>query len=394
MDRRFDDSLVAVARELGPLIKEHATEAERERRLSRPVIEALDRTGLTKLYLPRALGGREADPITTLRVVEEIAGFDAAAAWLLMVANQSAFTLSVFPDKTVDTVLADRAHWLTAAALQPPMAAVEVSGGYRLSGRRPFASGIASARFVMLTAIVMDGDRPRMNETGPEVLLVVLPAADVEVVDTWYGLGLRGSNSNDVEVKDTFVPAGHTIPVVPGFQPNRYYMGPLYRMPIMPAIVSTLLSPIALAVARNAIEEVKALSSKRVPMASTVPLRDRGVAQARLGRAEALLRAARAALYESTTDLWERSQAGRTSTLQQKADAMLAAAHAAQTGAEVVDMMFTSGGASAVFDSHPLQKLFRDAQVIRQHGFVCAARYETYGQVALGLAPDLPFLHL
>jgi hypothetical protein len=72
---------------------------------------------------------------------------------------------------------------------------------------------------------------------------------------------------------------------------------------------------------------------------------------------------------------------------------MVIGAHAVQTGAEVVDMMYTSGGSSAVFDSHPLQKLFRDSQVIRQHGFVCAARYETYGQVAMGLPPDLPFLH-
>jgi alkylation response protein AidB-like acyl-CoA dehydrogenase len=181
--------------------------------------------------------------------------------------------------------------------------------------------------------------------------------------------------------------------MVPGFQPNRHFSGPLYRMPIMAAVVGPLIPPIALAVARNAIEEVKALSSKRVPMASMVPLRDRGVAQARLGSAEARLRAARAALYDALAETWERTLAGTRSTLQQKADVMLAGAHAAQTGAEVVDMMFTSGGSSAVFDSHPLQKLFRDSQVIRQHGFVCAARYETYGQVAMGLAPDLPFLH-
>jgi indole-3-acetate monooxygenase len=393
MTKGIDESVVAVARELGPLIKAHTAEAEQQRRLPAPVIQALDRAGLTKLLLPKALGGREVDPVTCARVVEEIASFDAAAAWLLMVANSGAFTYSAFPEKTVESLLADRDSWLTAAAIQPPVAAHEVPGGYRLNGRRPFASGVSSARFVMLTAMVMDGDQPRMTEAGPQIIISVMPASDVEILDTWHGLGLRGSNSNDVVVKDTFVPTSHTTPMVPGFQPNKHFGAPLYRMPIMAAVVAPLIPPIALAVARNAIEEVKALSSKRVPMASMVPLRDRGVAQARLGSAEAMLRAARAALYEALAEIWERTLAGGKSTLQQKAGVMLVAAHAAQTGAEVVNMMFTSGGSSAVFDSHPLQKLFRDSQVIRQHGFVCAARYETYGQVAMGLQPDLPFLH-
>jgi indole-3-acetate monooxygenase len=393
MTKGIDESVVGVARELGPLIKEHASEAERSRRLSHPVIEALERTGLTKLFLPRALGGHEADPVTTLRVVEEIAVFDAAAAWLLMVANSGAFTLSAFPEQTVEDVLSDRNNCLTAQVVQPPVAAEEVSGGFRLSGRRAFASGISSARFVMLTAMVMEGEQPRMTPAGPQIILACLPVGDVDILDTWYGLGLRGSNSNDVVVNGTFVPSARTTPMAPGYPLNTYFQGQLYRMPIMVAVVGSLIAPIALGVARSAIDEVKVLSSKRMPMASAVPLRDRGVAQARLGRAEAMFRAARAALYDATVDMWERTTAGGTSTLQQKADAMLAAAHAAQTSAEVVDMMFTSGGASAVFDNHPLQKLFRDAQVIRQHGFVCATRYETYGQVALGLEPDLPFLH-
>jgi alkylation response protein AidB-like acyl-CoA dehydrogenase len=181
--------------------------------------------------------------------------------------------------------------------------------------------------------------------------------------------------------------------MTPAFQANRYYQGALYRMPLAAAAVGCLIAPIALGVARAAVDEVRALSSRRVPMASQVPLRDRGVAQARLGRAEAMLRSARSLMYDAMTEVWERTLARQTSTLEQKADVLLAGAHAAQAGAEVVDMMFTSGGSSAVFDSHPLQKLFRDSQVIRQHGFVCAARYETYGQVAMGLAPDLPFLH-
>jgi alkylation response protein AidB-like acyl-CoA dehydrogenase len=393
MQYQIDQSLVAAAHELGPLIREHAPEAEKQRRLSKPVIDALEKAGLTKMFLPRALGGQETDPVTCLRVVEEIASFDAAAAWLLMVSNAGAFTFARFPEKTVDDLLADRDHWLTAAAISPPLEAREAPGGFRLNGRRPFASGVSIARSVMVTALVMDGDQPRMTPGGPQVIAAIMPTSDIEIVDTWYGLGLRGSNSNDVALKDVFVPATHTCPMVPAFEPNRYFGGLLYRMPTVAAVVGCLIPPVAAALGRNAIEEVRTLSSRRVPMGSMVPLRDRGVAQARLGRAEGLLRSARALMYESMTEVWERTKAGEASTLQQKADVLLASAHIAQVGAEVVDMMFTSGGASAVFDGHPLQKLFRDAQVVRQHGFVCAARYETFAQVSLGLDPDLVFLH-
>src|SRR6185295_2606236 len=171
------------------------------------------------------------------------------------------------------------------------------------------------------------------------------------------------------------------------------YLSPLYRMPMLAPVVLASIPPIATAIARNAIEEVRALSSKRMPMASAVTLRDRGVAQARLGRAEAMLRSARAYMYETMADAWERTKAGETFTPQQRANILLAAAHAGQAGGEVTEMMFTSGGSSAVFAKSPLERLFRDSQVVRQHGFVAASRYETAAQVLLGLEPDLPLIY-
>jgi alkylation response protein AidB-like acyl-CoA dehydrogenase len=227
----------------------------------------------------------------------------------------------------------------------------------------------------------------------PVLIVAIMPAKDVEVLDTWHGLGMRGSDSTDVSVRDLFIPKAFTCPLVPQFEPNKHYVSPLYRMPMLATIVLDSIPPIAVAIARNAIEEVRALSSKRMPMGSTVSLRDRGVAQARLGRAEAMLRSARAFMYETMADTWRRTQAGETLTVGQRADILLAAAHAAQAGAEVTDMMFTSGGSSAVFTRHPMERLFRDALVIRQHGFVAASRYETVAQVMLGLEPDLPLIY-
>jgi alkylation response protein AidB-like acyl-CoA dehydrogenase len=393
MTNAIDEVLVAKARALGPMIREHAPEAERERRLSKPVFEALNRAGITRMLLPRSLGGLEADPVTILRVVEEVASFDSVAAWLLMASNASAFTGARFSVETVEELYRDPDDSLIAAAFQPPVEAREVEGGYRLTGQRPLASFAHAARWIVLTGLVMDGGQPRIEHGMPVLIVAIMPSKDVEVLDTWHGLGLRGSDSTDVAVRDLFVPKAFTCSLVPSFEPNKHYRSAVYRMPMLAPAVLASISPIALAIARNAIEEVRALSSKRVPMGSTVPLRDRGVAQARLGRAEAMLRSARALAYETMTDAWARTQAGEPFTAEQRAGILLAAAHAAQVGAEVTDMMFASAGSSSVYTRHPLERLFRDSQVIRQHGFVAAGRYESAAQVLLGLESDLPLIH-
>jgi alkylation response protein AidB-like acyl-CoA dehydrogenase len=389
----IDESLVAKAQALGPLIREHSAEAERERRLSTPVVDALVGSGLTKMFLPKTLGGLATDPITCLRVVEEVASFDSVAGWLLMVANGGAWFCARLPASTAAEIHRDPSNCIIATAFQPPVEAREVSGGYRLTGRRPFASGIHAARWVCLTGMIMEGSAPRMVHGIPEMVVAVMPIEGAEIVDTWHGLGLRGSDSNDVSVNDLFVPKAWTCPLAPSFEPNVHYGAPLYRLPMLGAIVLAHIPPIAMAIAQNAVDVVRAFSDKRRPMASTVALRDRGAAQEKLGRAEAMLRAARAHMYDAMSDAWDRTLAGETLTLAQRADLLLAATHTVQVSAEVTDMMFAAGGSSAVFVGHALERLFRDAQVIRQHGFVCPARYETAAQVSLGLEPDLPVVH-
>jgi alkylation response protein AidB-like acyl-CoA dehydrogenase len=393
MKYAVDESLVLKARELGLLIREHAPEAEQQRRLSKAVMDALNSSGITKMLLPRSLGGLETDPVTMLRVVEEVASFDSVAGWLLMVSNSGAHTAARFPVETVEELFRDPNDWLIATAFQPPVEAREVDGGYRLTGQRALASYAHAARWICLTGLVMDGSQPRMAHGMPVLIVAIMPAKDVEVLDTWHGLGMRGTDSTDVSVRDLFVPRAFSCPLAPTFEPNEHYRSAVYTLPMLAPIVLATLPPVAIAIARNAIEEVKVLSAKRTPMASAVALRDRGAAQERLGRAEAMLRSARSFMYETMADTWARTQAGQAHTLAQRADILLAAAHAGQVSAEVTDMMFASGGSAAVFVRHPLERLFRDSQVIRQHGFVTASRYETVAQVMLGLEPDLPLIH-
>lgn len=389
----FDEGLVAKATALGPILREHAVEAEQERRLSKPALDALVKSRLTCMFLPKALGGLETDPLTCMRVVEELSGFDTVAGWMIMVANSSAWASSRFPAKTVETLFGDLDDCIMAAAFQPPVEAREAPGGFRLTGQRPFASGAHAARWVLLTGMILEDATPRMVNGMPQIIGAVIPREQFEVVDTWYGLGLRGSDSCEVAVRDVFVPADFTFPMAPVFEPNAHYRAPIYRLPMIAGTAFGHIPPVATAIARRAIDTVRELCTSRVPLGSTVPLRDRGAVQEKLGRAEGMLRSARALMFEAMADAWERTRVGETLTLQQRTDLLLAGTHAVQTSVEVTSLMFGVAGSSAVFTKSPIERLFRDANVIRQHGFVCPARYETFAQVMLGLEPDLPLVH-
>ncbi len=203
---------------------------------------------------------------------------------------------------------------------------------------------------------------------------------------------MRGTDSNDVAAKDVFVSDLLFFPLVPEFVPNAHFKGPLYQYPAMGASVACLIPPIALAIARKAIDEIKALAEKKIPFSSTVPLCERGSIQNKLGKAEALIQSARAFLYQTISRTWEKTQAGEIIPVEEKGELLLAATHTVQSCAQAVDMMYSAAGSTAIYTKNKIERYFRDAQVIRQHGFFNESRYETVAQVYFGLPCDLPLV--
>lgn len=391
LDPHRVDVILAAARALGPLIRRHADEAERNRRLSTEVLRGLVDAGLFRLLLPRPLGGLELDPVTCSRVVEEVAGFDSAAGWALQAGNAGAWWSARLPGEGVEEIYGTNPSAAMAAAFHPPQRAHEVPDGFRIDGRGPLASTIHDAEWVFLTAIVMDGETPRMTAGMPQVIALVLRRSEVEIVDTWDSLGMRGTDSNDVVMHDVFVPARRTFPLTPEFEPSPYHRGPLYRFPPIGAAFF-LIAPVPLAVARGAIGEVRGLAQGKTAFGFQRPLRDRPVVQQTLARAEAQLRAARLFYYDTLAVAWARTEAGTPNTLEHKADLLLAASHLATTAAEVTDMMHRVAGTTGLYAKHPLERHFRDAQTLRHHGFLSENRLEAVGQVYCGLAPEFPML--
>jgi alkylation response protein AidB-like acyl-CoA dehydrogenase len=392
MQIRADTTLIEAAQRIAPVIREHNEEAERERRLSPPVLAALHEAGLLRMCTPRSLGGLEVDPITRAVVIEEISGYDSAAGWTLANPLDWAYLCARLPDEGAEEIYGRGANVVIAAQFGRPMQAAPTQGGYRITGRAPFVSNCHDANWIATSAMVMASDQTRPGGEGePELVMVYLPRENCQVIDTWYVMGMRGTGSNDVTVTDVFVPATRTFPIVPEFTPGSHYQGPLYRFPIIGTVASNL-PPLLLAVARRAIDEVAALAQDKVPVARSTPLRERPLAQAKLAQAEGVLRAGRLLLYDTLSEAWQAVLARETFPLRQKADLLLAMTHAVNSAVAAVELVYSVAGTSGIYTRNPLERYFRDVQVLRHHAFGAETRYETVGQVYLGLPPDFPFV--
>jgi indole-3-acetate monooxygenase len=383
-----DSSLLDAAREIAPIVRAHSLAAERQRRLSPPVLEALRETGLLRMTTPRSLGGLETDPVTRALVGEEIGRHDSAAAWTLENPLDWAFFCCRLPDEGVEEIYSRGADILIAAQFGQPLCATSTNGGYRVSGRAPFVSNCYDADWISSTVLV-DADATAADE--PEMRMVYFPADQCEIIDTWDVMGMRGTGSNDICVSDVHVPQARTFPMVPDFQPGSHYRGPLYRLPVVGAAACGIPTPM-LGVARRALDEVTALARTKSPVGSSGLLKERASAQVQLGQAEAILRAGRLLLLDSLGEAWRRCVNGEPHSLEQKGDLLLAMAHAMSSAVQAVELACSIAGTNAFRATSPLERCFRDVETMRHHIFASEQRYGTFGQVHLGVPPDFPVI--
>ena len=386
MQWEADTSLIDAAREIAPIIQKHTEEAERDRRLSRPVLTALRETGLLRMSTPRSLGGLETDPITRALVVEEISRHDSAAGWTLENPLDWAFFCARLPDEGAEEIYSRGADILIAAQFGRPLHATSTEGGYRISGRAPFVSNCYDADWISSTALV---DVDQHSEGEPETVMVYFPRKNCDIIDNWDMMGMRGTGSHDISVTDVYVPKSRTFRMVPEFEPGSHYHGPLYRLPLVGAAATGIPTPM-LGVARRALDEVTELALTKTPVASSGLLKERSSAQVRLGKAEAVLRSGRLLLLDTVSEAWQRCVDGRPHSLRQKADLLLAATHAMSSAVQAVELACSIAGTTAFRATSPLERCFRDVQTMKHHVFASEARYGTFGQVYLGIPPDFP----
>jgi alkylation response protein AidB-like acyl-CoA dehydrogenase len=384
------DSLLDRVKDIAPIIRAHAAEAEEKRRLSRPVVDAMLQAGLYSMSHPKAFGGLEVDPLTMFRVVEEVARQDSAAGWNLQISVAGSCNLAWLPDEGAAEIMHSHPQTIIVGSLTPGRQALPVEGGYRLSGQWPFVSGSHDGHWFLFIPEIMDGDQPLRNDQGnPVQRLMFLPADKATILDTWHTLGMRGTGSHDVVVSDLFIPERHTALLVPLEKPGTAYQGPLYRLTIWVPI--GLIAPVALGIARTAIDDLLALARTKTPSFTGSSLAQRQVVQRQVAEAEAMLGSGRAYLYATFQENWEAAVQGTEITLEHKLKMQLTTSHAVACAAKAVELVHAAAGTSAIRNEYPFQRYFRDVHTITQNAAASASRYESVGARMLGVESDWGF---
>ncbi len=378
------DTLKSI-QELLPAIRARRDEIEKARRMPKDLIDALGKTRMFALSVPRAIGGDEATPLDLMRATETVATADGSAGWCAMIANGGNIAAGYMDEQGAREVFSDPTR-PTAGIAAPTGAALRVDGGVKVSGRWAFASGITHCDWVWAGCVVMENSQPRMTPQGPEIIYVWMPVRDVRIHDTWYVSGLCGTGSNDFGASDVFVPGNRIFSLL---DPAGHRAEPLYQMPPLTLFVAQLVC-VSLGIARSALDELAETAQTKVPSLYQTVLADRPVAQVELARAEAALGAARSFLYETVDDMWQSVSAGRAATSRQIAFGRLASMQAAEIGAHVAQTANTLAGGSSIYSKSSLQRHARDAEAVTHHFTVAPHVWEEAGRVLLGRQPNVP----
>ena len=361
-------------------LAERADEAERLRRLPAATVSEFRQTELFRLLLPTRFGGIQASFPELLQPIRRMAHGCASSAWTLGFYALHNWMLSLFDPRAQEEVFA-AGPVLAPAPLAPTGRGVPTDGGVRLTGRWAWATGSMDADWVIVGALVERRD-------GIDPALVVVPACDVEVADTWHTAGMCGTGSHDVVVSDAFVPEHRMVAVADiyaGTAPGARAHGvPTYRWPMVPALALVASMPV-LGAAERVTELFAERLGGRVLAYSGVAQKDQPAAQIRLADARVRLRALRA-LVQATADGIERIVAdGERVRRSVRAEARLAAAHTVHESRAIIADLLEASGASAQFLSNPLQRAKRDVDIAAGHVvFDYDVSRELAGALAIG----------
>jgi indole-3-acetate monooxygenase len=386
-----DNEHVQRARGLASQIETWADHIERERRLARPVLDALFAQGMFRLLMPRSLEGAEVDPVTFVTVIEEIAKADASTAWCLCQASGCSMAAAYLaPDVAWEVFGKDRRSVL-AWGPGPDARAVAVDGGYRLSGLWSFASGCRHATWLGGHAAICEPDGSfRRNSAGKVVERTLLvPVDQAQIVDVWHVSGLKGTGSDAFTVTDVFVP--HEYSISRDDPAERRQPGPLYCFPAG-SLYASGFAGVALGIARRMLDSFRALAVEKTPRGFKRPLAENAVIQSQMAQAEAQLRSARRFLLGSLDEIWHAVGSTGVLTLDQRVLIRLASTYAIHQAKGVADMTHHAAGATAIFIESAFDRGFRDIHAVTQQLQGRQSHFETVGRFLFGLEPDTTFL--
>ena len=376
------------AEALLPRLRERAKHCEELRRLPDETLRDFHDAQLFRIHQPKRVGGAELEFVAVVTFGALFARACASTAWNWVNFAAHHMMLGMFPPQAQDVIWGQsRDAMIASSFVFPAGKARKVEGGYLLSGRWPFSSGVDPSEWNMLAGLA------RLDENlPPEQRIFLVPRSQYKVIDTWFAGGLRGTGSKDVEMSEVFVPEHMTLAVAdtkggptPGSAVNP---GPLFQLPVF-ALFPYMLSGVALGIAEGLIEDYRPAAGKMTG-ARVAEIQS---TQIRLGEATAYAHVSRVIQETNCNQAEQIISANQVPDLKTKARYRLEGAYAVEWAVRAVDVMFGLYGASGLYESGHVARAFRDAHAVKQHfSFNTDIAGTTYGRVALGLASDNPTL--
>ncbi len=377
------EHLLNSIRLLAPVIEAERQRLDSEREMSTNLIDALVDAGLFRLWTPREFTGAELDPVSVLQVIVAVSELDGSVGWNAMISLAYSFFAGRLPLQAAKEIY-DDPRAAVAGQLEPGGTAEVIDGGYRVSGRWPFGSGSKQATWFLAQCLVHENGSPRQGARGrPERRLVFVPADKCQIHNTWYVSGLRGTGSHDYSIADVEVPSEFSFDLLAD-RPTR--PEPLYACPST-SLLTAAVASVPIGIARAAIRAFKELAKTKRSSGSSLTLNEHPTVQGELARAEMLARSAELLLFHAVADMWETVQAGKTPTLEQRAEVRLGCMNAGISAAQAVDIVYNLGGSASIFEKLPLERCFRDVHAATQHVAVAPRGLEVVGRVFLGMEP-------
>ena len=379
--------LIERARSLIPALRQRSAQATAERRLPKETIEDFRRLELTRCLQPAMFGGFASDYRVFSKMLRALAQGCGSSAWVCAVHGEHNWVIGNFSEEAQRDVWGGDPHAVASASVPPSGTAEKISGGHRVSGRWGFASGVDHAQWLLLNAVVKDAT--------PHERLFLIPVGAAEIVDDWHVMGLCGTGSKSVVVKDVTVPATHSVSMHelktgtgPGAAVHPGHA--LYRTP-RSLLASFSLSSVNVGLAERAVEEFTSFTRERRSRGLRVA--DLEAIQLTVSEAAAKAEAA-ALLVEQTIDRNIRSvEARQEITAEQVAWTRRNSSYATRLSRDAVAAIFEAAGGTALYAGNPLQEIFRDAMAASAHLSLAWHRAAPmYGQIRLGLPVDFDAL--
>ena len=372
------------AHELAEKVGANADQIDIDRQIPTELTNELADKGFFRLLLPKSLGGAQLAHSDFLKILEIFAAEDGSTGWCINQNNVFSTNSLRMPQGIAEEIYAEARAVVTNGPPDSSARAVPCDGGYKLSGRWNFSSGITHASWIAALAPVLPADQEPsavfVRESGRVMLI---PKNDVKFVDFWPVHGLRGTASFSFEVEDLFIPEERTYS--PTNQPRED--GPVYGIPITLLFASGF-STVALGIAQASLGTAMDLAEIKIPGRASRLLQDEPTTQRIIGEAQAIWHSAKAFLREAHASVWESAAANKPLTVEQRIKLRLAATFGIRKSKEIVEIAYELCGSNAILDTNPIQRQFQDIHVVSQHIQGRATHFETAGQFFMGLDPQ------